>query len=459
MVGARRGVDLGRAGGQNAGYCIGCRPGVSLLARGNLPGFGPAAMELYYTFSLLLVVAAAFAYLNFRFLHLPATIGLMVLALVSSLGLVGLGRLGVPVVLRVVEVVRTIDFHTVLMQAMLSLLLFAGAIHLDGRNLGRQRVPVLLLATVGTLISTGMVGCGLYLLLPLFGLPLDFVYCLLFGSLISPTDPIAVMGILTQVGLPKALETQIVGESLFNDGVGVVLFATVLALAGGGADVGVGHVLMLLLREGVGGLALGAGLGYTAHWLLTSIDNYKVEVLITLALVLGGNTLAIYLHTSGPLAMVVAGLVIGSKGRRAMSDTTREYVDKFWEMLDEILNALLFVLMGLEILVLNISWLHVLVGLCTVAMVLVVRLVSVGLPLSLPQLRQHFTSNSLTILTWGGLRGGISVALALSLPPVMPRELLVGITYVVVVVSILGQGLTIGPLVKRLQATGPAAEG
>ncbi len=414
-------------------------------------------MELYYTFSLLLVVAAVFAYLNFRFLHLPATIGLMGLALVSSLGLVGLGRLGVPVVLQVVEVVRTIDFHTVLMQAMLSLLLFAGAIHLDGRSLGRQRVPVLLLATLSTLISTGMVGCGLYLLLPLFGLPLDFVYCLLFGSLISPTDPIAVMGILTEVGLPKALETQIVGESLFNDGVGVVLFATVLALAGGGAEVGAGHVLALLLREGVGGLALGAGLGYAGHRLLTSIDNYKIEVLITLALVLGGNTLAVYLHTSGPLAMVVAGLVIGSKGRRAMSDTTREYVDKFWEMLDEILNALLFVLMGLEILVLNISWLHVLVGLCTVAVVLVARLVSVGLPLSLPQLRSHFTGNSLTMLTWGGLRGGISVALALSLPPAMPRELLVGITYVVVVASILGQGLTIGPLARRLLAVGPAA--
>ncbi|GAB3635068.1 sodium:proton antiporter [Hymenobacter arcticus] len=414
-------------------------------------------MELYYTFSLLLVVAAAFAYLNFRFLHLPATIGLMVLALVSSLGLVGLGRLGVPVVLQVVEVVRTIDFNAVLMQAMLSLLLFAGAIHLDGRSLGRQRVPVLLLATVGTLISTGMIGCGLYLLLPLFGLPLDFIYCLLFGALISPTDPIAVMGILTQVGLPKELEIQIVGESLFNDGVGVVLFATVLALAGGGGeDVGAGHVLTLLLREGLGGLALGAGLGYAAHWLLTSIDNYKIEVLITLALVLGGNTLAIYLHTSGPLAMVVAGLVIGSKGRRDMSDTTREYVDKFWEMLDEILNALLFVLMGLEILVLHISWLHVLVGLCTVAMVLVARLVSVGLPLSLPQLRQHFTGHSLTVLTWGGLRGGISVALALSLPPAMPRELLVGITYVVVVVSILGQGLTIGPLAKRLQRPAPA---
>lgn len=409
-------------------------------------------MVLYYTFSLLLVAAALFSYLNQRFLRLPATIGLMVLALVSSLGLVGLGRLGVPQVLQVVAAVRTIDFHTVLMQVMLSFLLFAGAIHLDGRRLKGQRLPVLLLATVGTLLSTLVVGCGLYALLPLFGLPLDFLYCLLFGCLISPTDPIAVMGILSEARLPKALEIQIVGESLFNDGVGVVLFATVLALAGtGGAPVGVGPVAMLLLREGVGGLALGAALGYTGHWLLNTIDNYKVEVLLTLALVMGGNTLAGYLHTSGPLAMVVAGLIIGSKSRRAMSDTTREYVDKFWELLDQIFNAVLFVLMGLEILVLKINGLQIAVGLCTVVLVLVARLISVGLPLSLPQLRQHFTGPSLSILTWGGLRGGISVALALSLPPAGPRELLVSITYVVVVVSILGQGLTIGPLAQRLQ--------
>ena len=415
-------------------------------------------MVLYYTFSLLLVVAALFSYLNQRFLHLPATIGLMALALVSSLSLVGLGRLGVPQVLQVVEAVRTIDFHTVLMQVMLSFLLFAGAIHLDGRSLGRQRLPVLLLATVGTLISTLVVGSGLYALLPLFGLPLDFLYCLLFGCLISPTDPIAVMGILSEAGLPKSLEIQIVGESLFNDGVGVVLFATVLALAGsGGAEVGAGQVAALLLREGVGGLALGAALGYAGHLLLNTIDNYKVEVLITLALVMGGNTLAIFLHTSGPLAMVVAGLVIGSKSRRAMSDTTREYVDNFWEMVDEVLNALLFVLMGLEVMVLHISRLYVGIGLCVAVLVLVARLVSVGLPLSLPQLRQHFTGPSLSILTWGGLRGGISVALALSLPPTMPRELLVGITYVVVVVSILGQGLTIGPLAKRLQRSQQAA--
>ena len=410
-------------------------------------------MELYSTFSLLLVAAAAFAYLNHRFLHMPPAIGLMVLTLLSSLGLVGLGRLGVPAVLQVVEAVRTIDFHSVLMQYMLSFLLFAGAMQLDTRSLGQQRVPVLLLATLGTLISTLMVACGLYLVLPLFGLPLNFIYCLLFGSLISPTDPVAVLGILTKAGLPKALETNIVGESLFNDGVGVVLFATVLSVAGTGAEiVDAGQVLVLLLQEGVGGLVLGAALGYGVYWLLHNVDDYRVEVLLTLALVMGGSVLAARLHTSGPLAMVVAGLIVGGEGRAAMSEVTEDYVDKFWELVDGVLNALLFALMGLEMLVLRINLPYVAAGLATVALVLVARLVSVSIPLSFLRTRANeFSSFNVTVLVWGGLRGGISVALALSLPPTMPRELLVGITYVVVVFSILGQGLTIGPLAARLQ--------
>jgi len=419
-------------------------------------------MELYSTFSILLVVAAFYAYLNHRFLHLPPTIGLMALTLLSSLGLVGLGRLGVPLVLRVVEVVRTIDFHTVLMQYMLSFLLFAGALQLDTRSLGRQQLPVLLLATVGTLLSTVMVACSLYLVLPLFRLPLDFIYCLLFGSLISPTDPVAVLGILTKAGLPKSLETNIVGESLFNDGVGVVLFATVLSVATAGTGAAEpARVLGLLLREGVGGLALGVGLGVVVYQLLRNVDNYTVEVLLTLALVTGGSALAARLHTSGPLAMVVAGLIVGSQqGRRGMSDVTEDYVDKFWELIDGVLNAVLFALMGLEMLVLRISGQYIGAGLAAVALVLLARLVSVSIPLSFLRGRREFSEFNLAVLTWGGLRGGISVALALSLPPTMPRELLVGITYVVVVFSILGQGLTIGPLAARLQrGRGPAEPG
>ena len=348
--------------------------------------------------------------------------------------------------------VRTIDFHTVLMQYMLSFLLFAGAMQLDTARLGRQRVPVLLLATLGTLVSTVVVGCGLYLLLQLFGLRLDFIYCLLFGSLISPTDPVAVLGILTQAGLPKALETEIVGESLFNDGVGVVLFATVLSVAvAGPAAAAPAQVLGLLLREGLGGLALGAALGYGGFRLLRPVNDYRVEVLLTLALVTGGSALAARLHTSGPLAMVAAGLIVGSQqGREAMSDTTEDYVDKFWELIDTVLNALLFVLMGLEMLVLRISGPLVALGLAVAALVLLARLVSVNIALSFLE-RRAFADFSLAMLVWGGLRGGISVALALSLPPSMPRELLVGITYVVVMCSILGQGLTVGPLAAYLQ--------
>lgn len=411
-------------------------------------------MELYLTLSLLLVVAALFSYLNQRFIHLPPTIGLMVMALVSSLGLVGLGWLHVPAVLRVVEIVRAIDFHTVLMQYLLSFLLFAGAVHLDTRSLNRQRIPVLLLATLGTLLSTVMVAGSLYLVLPLFGLPLALVYCLLFGSLISPTDPVAVLGILTKAGLPKPLETNIVGESLFNDGVGVVLFAIVLSVASNGANsVAPSQVLLLLLHEGVGGLALGGALGYVVYRLLRNVNDYKLEVQLTLALalVMGGSALATRLHTSGPLAMVVAGLVVGGHGRRVMSEETEDYVDKFWELIDGVLNALLFVLMGLEVLVLRTSGPVLLAGLVVVILVLVARFVSVSIPLSFLRARREFTDFNLAILTWGGLRGGISVALALSLPPTMPRELLIALTYVVVTFSVLGQGLTIGPLATRLQ--------
>ncbi|MBC8083248.1 MAG: cation:proton antiporter, partial [Hymenobacter sp.] len=308
------------------------------------------------------------------------------------------------------------------------------------------------LATLGTLLSTVLIATSLYVTLPLLGLPLAFIYCLLFGALISPTDPIAVLGILTQAGIEKPLVIRFVGESLFNDGVGVVIFATVLSVAQAGTEALNGwSVLGLFLREGLGGLGLGLGLGYGGARLLRSVDNYKVEVLLTLALVTGGNALATLLHTSGPLAMVMAGIIIGHQGRRDMSAVTQEYVDKFWEILDEIFNAVLFVLMGLEMLVLRITPLYILVGLVAVGLVLVARFISVGLPLALLSLRREFTDNSLTILTWGGLRGGISVALALSLPSAMPRDLLVGVTYVVVVFSILVQGLTVGPLAKRLQ--------
>jgi len=409
-------------------------------------------MEIYTVFASLLVVAALFGYVNHRFLRLPSTIGLMVLALVSSLLLVGLGHLGVSGVLKVRELISQIDFHDVLMQVMLSFLLFAGSIHVNVTTLGRERLPVFTLATVGMLLSTVLVGTVMYWLVPLFGLQARYIYCLLFGALISPTDPIAVLGILQQARIPKPLEVNIVGESLFNDGVAVVVFVSLFQIAEVGWEkMSIGAVGMLFLREAVGGIVLGALLGYGGYLMLRSIDNYKVEVLITLALVTGGTALATGLHTSGPLAIVVAGLIIGNRGRElGMSDITRRYVDMFWEILDEILNAVLFVLIGLEILVLDIDRFTFMLGVVAIGVVLAARFVSVVIPVSLLSFRHSFTQYSVRILTWGGLRGGISVALALSLPPSRARDLIVGITYVVVIFSIVVQGLTIGSLVKRL---------
>ncbi|MBT2556711.1 sodium:proton antiporter [Hymenobacter sp. ISL-91] len=409
-------------------------------------------MELYNTLTLLLVIAAAFGYVNHRFLRLPATIGLMILALVSSLLAIGLGRLGVQWVLTAGELVRGIDFHDVLMDVMLSFLLFAGALHVDVRTLGAERGAVGTMAVVGTLLSTVLVATGMYYLLPLMGFPTDYIYCLLFGALISPTDPIAVMGILKQARISKNLEIKIVGESLFNDGIAVVVFISLFQIALNGTDkASASFIGELFLREAAGGILLGMALGYAAYWALRTIDNYKVEVLITLALVMGGTALAVALHTSGPLAIVVAGLIVGDKGRsKGMSDLTREYLDKFWEMLDEILNAVLFVLIGLEMLILDISNAVLLVGVAAIFLTLLARVISVSLPLSFLRKRTDFDLNTLKVLSWGGLRGGISVALALSLPDTMPRDLIVGTTYVVVVFSIIVQGLTIGPLVKRL---------
>jgi CPA1 family monovalent cation:H+ antiporter len=416
-------------------------------------------MDLYNALALLLVLAAAFAYLNHRFLRMPPAIGLMVLGLAVSLSLVGLAQLGVRPVLDLARVVGSIDFSALVMQVMLGFLLFAGSIHVDTRRLGRLRWSVGTLALIATPLSVVLVGGAMCWLLPVLGLATPLVYCLLFGALISPTDPVAVLSILTKANIDKDLEIKIVGESLFNDGVGVVLFVVLLEMAHlGPQDVTLSHALAVFAQEAVGGVALGAALGLGAAWLLRSVDNYQVEVLLTLALVAGGTALATSLHTSGPLAMVVAGLLVGHFSRGGMlSEQSQDYVDKFWELVDEVLNALLFVLVGLEALVLPITGRIIGAGVAAIVVVLVARLLSVALPLVLLRGSGLFTpsQHSVPVLTWGGLRGGLSVALALSLPASAPRELLVGITYVIVVFSIIGQGLTIGPLVRWLGVARP----
>jgi CPA1 family monovalent cation:H+ antiporter len=335
---------------------------------------------------------------------------------------------------------------------MLSFLLFAGALHVDINDLRQQYRIILGLATGGVVLSTVIVGILSWGVFTLLGLNIGFIYCLLFGALISPTDPIAVLGILKKAKTPKSLEVIIVGESLFNDGVGVVVFLVLLEMTGVGHDPGLAGVFLLFLQEAIGGGFLGFGAGLLAYWMLKQVDNYQVEILITLGLVTGGYALAEALHLSAPIAIVVAGLLIGNHGRSfAMSENTKHNLDTFWELADEILNAVLFLLIGLEGMILDYSWPSMAGALLGIVVVLIARLLSVSVPTNLLKRYRSFSPHVVKIFTWCGLRGGISIALALSLPPGSERDVLLTVTYGVVVFSILVQGLTINPLLRVLR--------
>jgi CPA1 family monovalent cation:H+ antiporter len=411
-------------------------------------------MEIFGFFSLLISVSAIFAYFNHRYLRLPTAIGLMVLGLLMSI-IILIINIFIPTVEQKVEVVlKEIDFSAFLLDTILCFLLFAGSLHVKLPMLFSLKKQIASYATLGVLISTFLIGALIYYIFPLFGLQVSFITCLLFGALISPTDPIAVLGILTKANVPKKVETEIVGESLFNDGTGVVAFLTILQIIQSkGQEIQTSQIAILILEEVGGGLLLGFALGYVGYWLLKSIDHYQTEVLITLALVMGGYSLAQEIHFSGPLAMVVAGLFIGNKGRLgAMSDVTEEYVDKFWELIDEILNALLFVLIGLEFLLIPFEISYVVAGLAAVFVVLLARVVAVGIPLYIFNPKEKNNGKTLILLTWGGLRGGISVALALLAYNKVPEgSFLIVATYVVVLFSIIFQGLTIERLIKKLK--------
>jgi CPA1 family monovalent cation:H+ antiporter len=407
-------------------------------------------MGLLEIAALLIVITALFSYANHRWLGLPTTIGVMLIALLVSLVLIALGWLGLGTEALADRVLGAIDFDETLLHGMLGFLLFAGALHVNLGDLAKQKQVIGLLATLGVVLSTALVGSLTWFLLQGLGIGLPFLYCLLFGALISPTDPIAVLGIMKSVGAPKSLETKISGESLFNDGVGVVVFLVLLDVARQGHAPSVMHVVEFFALEALGGAVFGFLIGWLCYRLLRSVNNYQVEVLLTLALVMGGYTLAGLLHLSGPIAMVVAGLLIGNHGRQfGMSEQTRRNLDTFWELLDEILNAVLFVLIGLELLLVPRSPKLLLAGLVAIPIVLGARFVSVSAAVGVLRRFREFTPGAIRIMTWGGLRGGISVALALSLPAGDERRVLLGLAYVVVVFSIVVQGLTIGRLVRR----------
>ncbi|MEE2734906.1 MAG: sodium:proton antiporter [Verrucomicrobiota bacterium] len=413
-------------------------------------------MEFLDLAAILLVLAAVFGYLNLKFLKLPTTIGIMLIGLLSSVVLL-VARDALPLVPEAADrFVESIDFNKTLMEGMLSFLLFAGALHVNLGNLLDQKRLIAIMASFGVVFSTFVIGGATWLLFPLFGFEVPFLWCLVFGALISPTDPVAVLSILKTAGAPKSLETKITGESLFNDGVGVVVYLAVLGMAMGGHGehgmTGAGDVAKLFLVEAGGGMLWGFAIGLAAYFMLRSIDNYQIEVLITLALVTAGYRLASHWHLSGPLAMVVAGLMMGNQGRSfAMSEKTREHLDTFWELVDEILNAVLFLLIGLELLVLNLSGQAIAVGAILIVVVLAARFAATSIPVMLLKSRREFSPGVVRILTWGGLRGGISVALALGIPKDFEyrQEFLVA-TYVVVVFSIVVQGLTLKPLVARV---------
>lgn len=408
-------------------------------------------MKFINILAVLLSLSAVLSYLNHRFLRLPTTIGLMVIALVISLGLLASGPLGGGMGHAVKAMLRSIDLEEALLHGMLGFLLFAGALHVNLADLAQQRGVIALLATASMIGSTFLVGVLSWWGFGLVGLDVPFIYCLVFGALISPTDPIAVLGILKSVQAPKSLETKITGEALFNDGVAVVAFLVLLGIARSGDDVTAGHIILLLAREAMGGVLYGLAVGGVAYWMLKTVDNYQVEVLITIGMTAGGYALAEALHLSAPIAIVVAGLLIGNHGRLlAMSHKTREHLDTFWELVDEVLNAVLFVLIGLEVLILSFRLEYLIASLMMIPVVLLARFVSVGLPVGVMRRYRSFSPHVVKILTWGGLRGGISVALALSLPGGPVRDDIVAVTYAVVVFSILVQGLTIGPLVRRV---------
>ncbi len=415
-------------------------------------------MNYFEIASILISLSAVFGYINEKYLKLPTTIGLMLISIIFSLLTIIVGYINPALLEHQKELISSINFSEVLLDMMLSFMLFAGALHTNVPKLKELSRPVFGFAILSTFISTFLVGGLVYLLLLLFGFNIDFIYALLFGALISPTDPIAVLGILKKAKIDKKVETVIVGESLFNDGVGVVIFLTILNITKRGMEnFDILKVVELFGVEVLGGILLGLIIGWITYQMMKAIDSFDTEVLATLATVMGGTFLAHHLHVSAPLAMVTAGLMIGTDRVRqnAMSEITEAYVDKFWELTDVILNIVLFVMIGMELLIIEFNPKYTLIGLLVIIIVLISRYLSVKPLLKYFERKIKFIPHTDFIMTWGGLRGGISIALALSLPDNNFKDLILLMTYVIVIFSILGQGLSLEKLVKKLKKQVP----
>jgi monovalent cation:H+ antiporter, CPA1 family len=407
-------------------------------------------MELYYTFSLLIVLAALFSYINSRFLKTPSAIGIMLLSIIASIALVAHGRTYPDYALPFSNLIASVNFPTLLLEVMINFLLFAGAIHVSLHDLRKQRIPIVIFSTLSVVLSIALVGGLMHAVFLFLEMDVPLIQCLVFGALISPTDPLAVIAILRKAGIRKPIEIRIAGESLFNDGVSVLAFAILLQLAqGSGTNITFSQVAGLLVQEAGGGLFVGFLLGYIGSLCIKGINDYKVTVLITVAIVMGGYLVTRYLHISSPLTMAAAGLVIGNYGKaKAMSASDKDYLNKFWELIDEILSAMLFLVIGFELLLIPDLQQYWLIGCIGIVVVLIARFFSIWLPIRMVPNIGRFDKTTIAILVWGGLRGGVSVALALTLDQNLNQSLFLSITYYIVVFSIIVQGLTIGQLIR-----------
>jgi CPA1 family monovalent cation:H+ antiporter len=415
-------------------------------------------MQFYYVIASVFSIAVLVSYVNYRFIKLQSTIATTLAALLISIVVLALTHLGfTQLQTAIITPIKNISFENLLLKGMLSFLLFAGALNINFNVLKNEKWEVAILAIFGTLASTLIIALSLYYTLRLFHHPLPLIYCFLFGSLISPTDPIAVLAIFKKLNAPKKLDARLAGESLFNDGVGVVLFISFLSMASSAEPITLSHAIVLFFREALGGIAYGFILGYFAYGLIKSVHEYKLEILITLVIVTGGYVLAQALVISGPLAMVVSGIYISyrrGKSTKMITERTRTNLDHFWELIDDALNAILFLLIGLELTTITFSWHDLPIAIAALIIVLLARVISVGFPMTLLRFRRKYNPLVITLMVWGGLRGGLALAMALSLPDNHYRNHILVMTYFVVIFSILVQGLTIKPLVaasKRME--------